>query len=302
MDKPKITVLHTELSANNRIPAVSIGMPVYNGAKYICDALDSLLAQTFTDFELIISDNASTDATEQICREYSVQDQRIRYVRQSINLGAMPNFEYVLNLARGECFMWAAHDDRWSLNWLAELRAASKKQAVLNFGEVVAVDSSGKAIRYCRDLNFTGGLIRRSLRYVFQDEFKGKANLFYGLFKTKVITEVLQKESFGSAFATDALILFSVLQVGEIATVNDAQLYKRAGGAGDRVSANYSLINRITASYLIPYYFGYVQRANSLVLKFALFIGTPLLLAHAHLMRLKRIVGRLLKNKVKDEF
>lgn len=92
-------------------PKVSIGMPVYNGEKSIREALDSLLAQTFTDFELIISDNASTDGTEAICREYVERDPRIRYVRQSENRGPIANFQFVLEEAVGEYFMWAAHDD-----------------------------------------------------------------------------------------------------------------------------------------------------------------------------------------------
>lgn len=97
----------------NHIPRVSIGMPVYNGEKFIRDALDSLLAQTYTDFELIISDNASTDVTEKICREYATKDSRVHYIRQGENIGATENFKFVLQMARGEYFMWAAHDDRW---------------------------------------------------------------------------------------------------------------------------------------------------------------------------------------------
>jgi len=104
------------------IPAVSIGMPVYNGEAYIREALDSLLGQTFIDFELIISDNASTDGTEIICRGYASGDSRIRYVRQDRNVGAVGNFEFVLNEARGEYFMWAAHDDlQGSEDYLAKL-------------------------------------------------------------------------------------------------------------------------------------------------------------------------------------
>lgn len=99
-------------------PQVSIGMPVYNGAKFIREALDSLLAQTFTDFELTISDNASTDGTEAICREYAAKDQRIRYVRQPENLGAAANFRFVLDEAVGEYFMWAAADDLWVPNFI----------------------------------------------------------------------------------------------------------------------------------------------------------------------------------------
>src|ERR1035437_2690330 len=99
-------------------PTASIGMPVYNGEKYIREALDSLLAQTLADFELIVSDNASTDGTDAICLEYAARGSRIRHVRQSESRGATANFQPVLDKARGEYFMWAAADDRWDGAWL----------------------------------------------------------------------------------------------------------------------------------------------------------------------------------------
>lgn len=101
-----------------KTPQVSIGMPVYNGKQFIREALDSLLAQTFTNFELIISDNASTDGTEVICREYEKRDNRIRYVRWLENRGAIVNFKFVLNEAVGKYFMWAACDDTRSIDYL----------------------------------------------------------------------------------------------------------------------------------------------------------------------------------------
>ena len=97
---------------------VSIGMPVYNGEKYIRDALNSLLEQTFSNFELIISDNCSTDGTAKICQEYALRDNRIIYHRQKTNIGAAANFEFVLNSARAPIFMWAAHDDKWTKGFL----------------------------------------------------------------------------------------------------------------------------------------------------------------------------------------
>lgn len=90
---------------------VSIGMPVYNGEKYLTAALDCLLSQTFTDFELVISDNASTDRTESICREYAARDPRVRYFRNELNTGGSANFNRVLELASSEYFKWACHDD-----------------------------------------------------------------------------------------------------------------------------------------------------------------------------------------------
>lgn len=96
---------------SNDTPRVSLGMPVYNGENFIQQALDSILAQTFEDFELIISDNASTDRTEEICRAYAAKDRRIRYYRNEHNLGAGPNYNRVFELSNGQYFKWVAHDD-----------------------------------------------------------------------------------------------------------------------------------------------------------------------------------------------
>jgi glycosyltransferase involved in cell wall biosynthesis len=98
-------------------------MPVYNGAKYIRDALDFLLAQTYPDLELIISDNASTDKTEEICRGYVARDARIRYVRRPENTGAAAYFQFVPDEAVGEYFMRAAHDDYWKPDFIAHALA-----------------------------------------------------------------------------------------------------------------------------------------------------------------------------------
>src|SRR5678816_531573 len=92
-------------------PRVSIGLPVYNGEKYLARALHSLVSQDFEDFELIISDNASTDSTEAICRELAAKDRRIRYYRNETNIGATKNYNRVFELAHGEFFKWASHDD-----------------------------------------------------------------------------------------------------------------------------------------------------------------------------------------------
>ncbi len=92
-------------------PTVSIGLPAYNAERYLREALDSILGQTYRAFELIVSDNASTDATATICHEYAARDDRVRYIRSPINVGAHRNFRRALELARGRYFKWAAHDD-----------------------------------------------------------------------------------------------------------------------------------------------------------------------------------------------
>lgn len=95
----------------SRVPRLTIGLPVYNGENYLAEAIESLLGQTYEDFELVISDNASTDATAEICEGYRKRDRRIRYFRQAVNIGLSPNHNFTLECARGELFKWASHDD-----------------------------------------------------------------------------------------------------------------------------------------------------------------------------------------------
>jgi glycosyltransferase involved in cell wall biosynthesis len=98
------------MKTSEKGPRVSIALPVYNGEKYVGEAIESVLAQTFKDFELIVSDNASTDRTEQICREYVDKDRRIRYYRNKKNLGGAKNFNRAFELSSGEYFKWLAAD------------------------------------------------------------------------------------------------------------------------------------------------------------------------------------------------
>jgi glycosyltransferase involved in cell wall biosynthesis len=93
------------------IPAVTIGVPVYNSEKYLAETLQAILTQTFTDFELVISDNASTDATEGICNDCARSDSRVRYVRQPRNIGAPRNYNALVALARGRYLKWSSSND-----------------------------------------------------------------------------------------------------------------------------------------------------------------------------------------------
>lgn len=105
-------------------PRVSIGMPVYNGAATIGTAIAAVLTQSFADFELIISDNASTDETAEICDQAAMADPRIRVIHQPRNLGAIANFETVMGAARAPFFAFAAADDRMERNFIEETLAA----------------------------------------------------------------------------------------------------------------------------------------------------------------------------------
>lgn len=129
-----------------RIPRLSIGLPVYNGERFMRFSLDSLLAQTFTDFELIISDNASNDETMRICQDYASRDPRIRYHRNIENIGAAANFNHVFDLARGELFKWAASDDIISPDFIERCVKAldDDPDVVLAYSKVDRINSSGE--------------------------------------------------------------------------------------------------------------------------------------------------------------
>lgn len=92
-------------------PTISVGVPVYNGEDYLPELMHSLLDQTFTDIEIVICDNASTDRTPQICAEFARRDPRVRYFRNERNIGPLNNYNRVFHLSRGKYFCWMAHDD-----------------------------------------------------------------------------------------------------------------------------------------------------------------------------------------------
>lgn len=135
-------------------PVVSVGLPVRNGGNYLQGAIDSVLGQDFGDFELIISDNGSTDETEAICRAAARRDARVQYHRQVTNLGSQGNFDFVLQAATGRYFKWLAHDDLCAPEFLTVCVAALKADPglVLVHPSTVLIDANG---------DVTGGYIDR---------------------------------------------------------------------------------------------------------------------------------------------
>ena len=130
-------------------PTVSLGMPVYNGANFLAATLDSLLAQTYRDFELIICDNASTDATGAIARDYAARDVRVHYRRNETNIGGSANYNLTFDLARGRYFKWAAHDDLCAPTFLERCVAALEHDpdVVLAYTQAKAIDSAGNIVK-----------------------------------------------------------------------------------------------------------------------------------------------------------
>lgn len=218
-------------------PKVSIGIPVYNGEKFITNRIDSIFNQTFKDFELIISDNASTDVTEKICLDYVKKYNQIKYFRQKTNIGAQLNFEFVLKKAKGDYFMWAAVDD------LIEPCFLEKNIQILE-NNFQYVGSTGKSKLYhlneekSIDSNFSDfrnkiiKKFRPSGTYAITGTYEKKVRTFlkrsayqviYGVFRTNVLKKSLPTQQF---VGDDGAIILNVLKYGDI-HVFDEILIKR---------------------------------------------------------------------------
>lgn len=187
-------------------------MPVYNGEKYIRDALDSLVNQTFTNFELIISDNASTDSTEKICREYMSVDNRISYFRQEKNQGALFNFRFVLEHANSNLFMWAAYDDLWAKNFLQDAKYLLEDKNV----DFVFPTFELRSIQLGIGKKFPQEIFKfiespdkkkRILHYMALHYSSMGVNIVYSLFRTSFLKDVWAIQNISNEGAMGVLIL-----------------------------------------------------------------------------------------------
>jgi len=176
---------------SGEVPRVSIGMPVYNGENFLREACDSILAQTFTDFELLISDNGSTDATEAICREYAARDPRVRYHRTATNRGGAWNHSRVFALASGEYFMWHHHDDRSAPELLERCVAIldAHTEVINCHANTTIIDAYGTPIyRYVEHADLrSASAYDRLRRYVRHDRDCPLCSLYFGLMRREVL-------------------------------------------------------------------------------------------------------------------
>jgi glycosyltransferase involved in cell wall biosynthesis len=262
------------MNKQNVLPKISIGMPVFNGGKFIREALDSLLSQSFTDFELIISDNASTDDTETICLGYATKDSRIKYVRQDKNLGAVANFMFILNKAVGEYFMWAAADDYWSSNWLEVLLGDFTADTSITFGHVVTIAENGTITRQHKYQRFSKIKLLRLIQLFLSEENNHKPNFIYGLYNRSN----LLKFHFGETYGADVHFVFEIVHHGRLSTNPNALLYKRFVATSEGNMAPQAFSSKFRKLFLmdyLTYYAVYPRIAEGYWLKIALLILMP---------------------------
>lgn len=213
-----------EISKMSTSPRLTIGLPVYNGEKYVAESMEALLGQSFTDFELIISDNASTDGTGDICRRFEKQDSRVRYFRQLQNIGLAPNHNFVAEQARGDLFKWAANDDLYARDLLERCIDALDKypDVVLAHSWTAKVDASGavtKAFEY--PLNTASPRAPERFRSLL---FVSGGDDDYGVMRTEVLRRTAMKESYHHA---DRTIIAELSLYGRFYQVPDWLYFRR---------------------------------------------------------------------------
>lgn len=210
----------------NGFPKVSIGLPVFNGEKYLTQAIDSLLAQEYSNFELVISDNGSTDETGSICENYARQDHRVQYFRNSCNIGLAPNHNRVFELSRGQFFKWAAHDDEYPPQML--------KRYVEAFD--VAPASVGVVYSQCECIDEFGRTLGTKSDHVDKRDTNGARrlthllrnvtifNCTYGLIRSTVLRKTRLHGSFPMA---DRVLISELCMLGEFVEIAEPLLRLR---------------------------------------------------------------------------
>lgn len=209
--------------STHRAPKVSIGMAVYNGEPYLTEALSSLLLQSFTDFELVISDNCSTDKTAQIIEHYRNKDSRIISYRQTENIGGIANFQFVLDRARGEYFMWAAHDDMWNSEYVTQLVGVLDNfdDAIAAVGSIYNIfpdSTEQKKLDICVQ-NISESRLLRVIRYSFCECYP-----IYGLWRRK---SLLSLPPFDGLHWADLPFLMAAAYRGKFRQCRVAEFYYR---------------------------------------------------------------------------
>jgi glycosyltransferase involved in cell wall biosynthesis len=205
---------------------VSIGMPVYNGERFIRQAIDSLLVQDYENFELIISDNASTDTTSNICQRYADRDARIRYFRNETNLGLSPNHKRVFEMARGDYFKWVAHDDECLPTFLSRCMSVFEEvpqSVVLVYPQSVIIDAEGRAIQeYRTSIEAKDSRPHRRLARVLSNVVLGTP--LYGVMRANALRQTRLIDAF---LSSDYVLFAELAMLGEIWELPELLLRKR---------------------------------------------------------------------------
>lgn len=206
------------------VPRVTVGIPVFNGEVYLSRAIESVLAQTFTDFELLISDNGSTDRTESICRQYAAQDSRIRYYREEVNRGAAWNHNRLVELARGEYFKWQCCDDFCAPQMISTCISEldQNPNLVLCYGQFVRIDKNGAVLG--TKISRVQGMASAHERFHSLIHRRDSCEEIYGVMRTAVAR---QTSLIGPYSNSDDTFLAEMILRGQFGAAPEPLIYYR---------------------------------------------------------------------------
>ena len=215
---------------------ITIGMPVYNGEKFLKKRLDSILNQTYSNFELVISDNCSTDKTQKICNEYLKKDKRINYFRQKTPIDLISNFNYVFNKSKYDYFIWASIDDIWLEKFLEKniIKLENNDKIVASISKVKKYGKDVKTFSISSNDSFLMKKykeVRRIFRpfdtYSLTGEYHNKVKKFlqvpspliiYSLFRTSELKKCIPENKMA---ASDYQIILKILEFGDISVIDE---------------------------------------------------------------------------------
>ena len=200
-------------------PRVSVALPVFNGENYLAEALDSLLTQTYRDFEVIISDNGSTDRTQEICRGYVERDPRVSYLRSEVNRGVYWNFRRGFECTQGEFFMWLAHDDKLAPEFLERCVAALDHDpgAVLSYPKAIDIDEQGNHVMY-KEQELNGGASKPHERFRGLISMEHNCEAIFALIRIELLRKI---QVFGNFADADRVMLAELSLHGRYSQIPD---------------------------------------------------------------------------------
>jgi glycosyltransferase involved in cell wall biosynthesis len=206
------------------VPKVSVGLAVFNGERYLEEAVRSILSQSWEDFELILSDNASTDQTQAICRRFAEQDPRIRYYRNPTNIGGANNENRTFELSRGQYFRWAAHDDVCAPDLLAKCVSVldGNPEIVICYSQVVEIDEHGTRGRVISRNNASSA--RPHERFATIASSKDFCEETYGLIRSEILRRTRLQQNYT---ASDRTLLCELSLYGPFHEIQEPLFFKR---------------------------------------------------------------------------
>ncbi|MBO1750673.1 glycosyltransferase family 2 protein [Actinotalea sp. BY-33] len=209
-------------------PLISIGVPVYNGAAFLVPALESLLAQTVSDLEIVISDNGSTDATEQLCREVAARDPRVLYVRQPTNYGGAANFNAVFALRHpgARYFKWAAADDVHEPGYLAAVLQLLESDPTVSVAHSRTddVDEHGGHVRAWGDQSLEADHPDVAVRFASLSQRNYQCFSIFGLMRAEVLAST---RGLGLYSESDRVLLAELSLRGRLVDVPEVLFHRR---------------------------------------------------------------------------